>query len=114
MAENNYSCVNGVISAFFTGALVGAGLALIFAPVTGKDARQTLVNQYKELKEKIKELEKKLKEDSLRYIILAKEPPKKTPEISRRPRRIITGAKPKVKMELKEIDKKLEEILEEN
>ena len=60
MAENNYSCVNGVISAFFTGALVGAGLALIFAPVTGKEARQTLVNQYKELKEKIKEMEKKL------------------------------------------------------
>ena len=60
MAENNYSCVNGVISAFFTGALVGAGLALIFAPVTGKEARQTLVNEYKELKEKIKDLEKKL------------------------------------------------------
>jgi predicted nucleic acid-binding Zn-ribbon protein len=64
--------------------------------------------------EKIKELEKKLKEASLRYIILAKELPKKTPEISKRPTRTITGAKPKVKMELKEIDKKLEEILEEN
>jgi len=60
MAENNHSCVSGMISAFFTGALVGASLALIFAPVTGKEARQTLAHQYKELKEKIKELEKKM------------------------------------------------------
>jgi len=60
MAENNHSCVGGVISAFFTGALLGAGLALLFAPVTGKEARQTIVRQYEELKEKTKELEKKL------------------------------------------------------
>jgi gas vesicle protein len=60
MAENNHSCVSGMISAFFTGALLGAGLALIFAPVTGKEARHTIVQQFDELKEKIKELEKKL------------------------------------------------------
>ena len=60
MAENNHSCVSGMISAFFTGALVGAGLALIFAPVTGKEVRQTIAHQFEELKEKIKELEKKL------------------------------------------------------
>ena len=60
MAENNHSCVSGIISAFFTGALLGAGLALIFAPVTGKDARDTIANQFEDLKEKIKELEKKL------------------------------------------------------
>jgi gas vesicle protein len=60
MAENNHSCVSSVISAFFAGALLGAGLALLFAPVTGKEARHTIVNQYEELKEKLKELEKKL------------------------------------------------------
>ncbi len=60
MAENNHSCVSGILSAFFAGALLGAGLALIFAPVTGKETRQTIVHQYEELKEKIKELEKKL------------------------------------------------------
>ena len=60
MAENNHSCVSGIISAFFTGALLGAGLALIFAPVTGKEARDTIAHQFEELKEKIKELEKKL------------------------------------------------------
>jgi gas vesicle protein len=60
MAENNSSCVSGMISAFFSGALLGAGLALLFAPVTGKEARQTISHQYDELKEKFKELEKKL------------------------------------------------------
>lgn len=60
MAENNHSCVSGMISAFFTGALLGAGLALIFAPVTGKEIRHTIAHQFEELKEKIRELEKKL------------------------------------------------------
>ena len=57
MAENNHSCVGGMISAFFSGALLGAGLALLFAPVTGKEARHTIVQQFDE---KFKELEKKL------------------------------------------------------
>ena len=60
MAENHHSYVNGMISAFFAGALLGAGLTLLFAPVTVKEARQTIAHHYEELKEKIKELEKKL------------------------------------------------------
>jgi gas vesicle protein len=60
MAENNHSCVGGMISAFFSGALLGAGLALLFAPVTGKEARHTIVQQFDELKEKFRELEKKM------------------------------------------------------
>jgi gas vesicle protein len=60
MAENNHSCVSGVMSAFFAGALLGAGLALLFTPVSGKEARQTIAHQYDELIEKIKDVEKKL------------------------------------------------------
>ena len=60
MADNNHSCVTGIVSAFFSGALVGAGLALILAPVSGKEARQHISHQYNELKDKIKELEKKV------------------------------------------------------
>jgi hypothetical protein len=57
----------------------------------------------------ISELEKKLKENSLRYIILVKEPSKKTTiKPIRKP-----GGTIKPKAELKEIEKKLEEILEE-
>ena len=61
--------------------------------------------------EKIPELEKKLKANSLRYLLLAKKLPKKTVEIQERPKRII--AKPKPKVELAEIEKKLDEILGE-
>jgi hypothetical protein len=61
--------------------------------------------------EKIAELEKKLQADSLKYIVLVKEPLEKTAEVSQRPRRTIRQSEPKV--ELKEIEKKLEEILKE-
>jgi len=71
--------------------------------------------------EKISELEKKLKQDALRYLILArrtlrpsgpevKKLPKKITEIKKKPRVII---EPKPKVELKDIEKKLEEILKE-
>jgi len=46
----------------------------------------------------------------LRYVILVKKMPKKIPEISIKPKKLI---KPKPKVELKEIEKKLEEILNE-
>lgn len=61
--------------------------------------------------QEIPELEKKLKADSLRYLILAKKLAKETWEIPKKPRRIIT--KPKPKVELENLEKKLEEILEE-
>ena len=61
--------------------------------------------------EKIQELEKKLKENSLKYMILAKESPEKTALTQKRLKRTVT--KPKPKVELKEIDEKLEEILKE-
>lgn len=59
--------------------------------------------------EEIRELDKKLKEDSLKYMILIKSLPKKRDlEPARRPRKTVNP-----KVELKEIEKKLEEILEE-
>jgi len=67
--------------------------------------------------EKIQELEKKLKADSLRYLILVKPPT--TPPFSKKGRGVKekpTIARKKVvreKVELKEIEKKLEEILRE-
>lgn len=60
--------------------------------------------------EKISELEKKLKSDSLKYLILAKNLPKKVlVSPARKPRRTVVAPK----VELKEIEKKLEEILKE-
>ena len=66
--------------------------------------------------EKLESLEKRLKSESpiLRYIILTKKVPKKVPEkipeIATKPKKIV---KPEAKVELKEIEKKLEEILGE-
>ena len=63
--------------------------------------------------EKLGNLEKKLRSEGkiLRYIILTKKLPRKVPEIVvRAPKKVI---KPKPKVELKEIEKKLEEILGE-
>lgn len=64
--------------------------------------------------EKLGSLEKKIKETSeiLRYIFLTKKTPKAVSEIKTKPR-APKKIKPKIKVELKEIEKKLEEILEE-
>lgn len=42
---------------FVLGALIGAGLGLLFAPKSGKETRKVLVNKADELIEKVKELE---------------------------------------------------------
>ncbi len=62
--------------------------------------------------EKLENLEKKLKSENqiLRYLILAKELPKK---VVLPPKLPLIKPKPKPKVELKEIEKKLEEILGE-
>jgi len=62
--------------------------------------------------EELESLEKKLKAESkiLRYLILTKKLPKMAVVPVKKPKRII---KPKPKVELKEIEKKLEEILGE-
>lgn len=61
---------------------------------------------------KLGSLEKKLKSESqvLRYMILTKKGPKRVPEVAIKPKKIV---KPEAKVELKEIEKKLEEILGE-
>lgn len=42
---------------FVLGALIGAGLGLLFAPKSGKETRKALVNKADELIQKVKELE---------------------------------------------------------
>ncbi|KPJ71782.1 hypothetical protein AMJ50_00370 [Parcubacteria bacterium DG_74_3] len=64
--------------------------------------------------EGLENLEKKLKEttDILRFLFLSKKTPKTMAKISAEPK-IVKKAKLKTKVELKEIEKTLEEILEE-
>ncbi len=61
--------------------------------------------------EKIEELRKKLNAHSLKYVILTKEPIKQTGAALVKQRKTVSKSKSKV--ELEEIEKKLEEILSE-
>jgi len=51
---NNENGLNGggILSAFLLGALIGGGLALLYAPHDGKETRETLARRADELKEK--------------------------------------------------------------
>jgi len=82
-------------------------------PVRQQKAPSFLALEFYAEPEKIPELEKKLKADSLKYMILVKPPTtfkkrvvKEKPTISRK--KVVGG-----KVELEEIEKKLEEILKE-
>lgn len=50
MSENNKSNVGGYLLAAALGAVVGAGVALLYAPKTGKDTRKLLGRKGRELK----------------------------------------------------------------
>ena len=60
MIESNKTCLGAMIYSFFGGMMLGAGLALLFAPVSGREARTVIANEFDELKEKLINLEEKL------------------------------------------------------
>jgi gas vesicle protein len=52
MSENNNgSVVPGLCAAFAVGALVGAGLAILYAPRSGKETREILSKKAQDLKD---------------------------------------------------------------
>jgi gas vesicle protein len=51
MSDNNESSrVGGYLAAFAIGALVGTGLALLYAPRSGRETRELLAKKSRELK----------------------------------------------------------------
>lgn len=82
-------------------------------PIKKKSSAFLAIVSFKLNPEKLINLEKKLKLEKaiLRYILLAKKLPKEIPVVLKKPEKIIP--KPEPKVELKEIEKKLEEILGE-
>ena len=51
MAESNHgSALPGILAAFAAGALVGAGVALLYAPRSGKETRQLLCKKTRDLR----------------------------------------------------------------
>ena len=55
MSENSSSPVGGYLAAFAIGALVGAGVAILYAPRSGKETRDLIARRTRELKEKAAE-----------------------------------------------------------
>lgn len=51
MSDENSSPVGGIVAAFAVGALVGAGIALLYAPQSGKKTRDLLARKTNELKD---------------------------------------------------------------
>jgi len=59
MGHEKKSCGSGSVFSFSLGVLFGGILGLLFAPVEGKEARETIHEKYDELKGKLKKLEDK-------------------------------------------------------
>lgn len=55
MADSTASPVGGYLTAFVIGALTGAGIALLYAPRTGKETRSLLAERVRKLKGKAQE-----------------------------------------------------------
>ena len=51
MSENNSSPVGGYLVAFTVGALIGAGVALLYAPRSGAETRELLAERTRQLKD---------------------------------------------------------------
>ena len=52
MSENNSTPVGGFLAAFAIGALAGAGIALLYAPRSGKETRKLIAAKGRDLKGK--------------------------------------------------------------
>lgn len=58
MAKNN---ISGLLVSFTVGGLIGAGLALLFAPQSGQKTRRKIVDAYEDAKENISDYADRIK-----------------------------------------------------
>lgn len=62
MSEEKGICAGTVLVSFVAGAAIGAGLALLYAPKTGSEMRETLADFAEDAVDKIKEYTKEAQE----------------------------------------------------
>jgi gas vesicle protein len=63
MAEDKHNGAGGVVVAFTLGALVGAVVALLFAPAKGEETRELISEKAREQAQKTKEFLRQQKEN---------------------------------------------------
>jgi len=52
VSENNLNSGNGILVAAVVGAAVGAGIALLFAPCSGRETREWLASRSRDIKDR--------------------------------------------------------------
>lgn len=55
MSEEKNSAVATVVAAFAVGTIVGATLAVLYAPASGRETRELLAKKTKDIKDKVEE-----------------------------------------------------------
>src|SRR6185369_4542931 len=68
MSEEKGICAGTVLVSFVAGAAVGAGLALLYAPKSGKEMRETIADLTEDAVDKIKEYAKDA-QDKIKTVI---------------------------------------------
>jgi len=63
MAEDKHNGAGGVVVAFTLGALVGAVVALLFAPAKGEETRELITEKAREQAQKTKEFLKQQRDN---------------------------------------------------
>lgn len=90
---------------FVVGALIGAGIALVFAPKTGKELRKDLKIKFDEITDEIKDLEMQDVKESITNKVKEIEDDLKNLDKEK----VLKNAKKKAKL----IEKKVEELVSE-
>jgi gas vesicle protein len=62
MSEEKGICAGTVLASFVAGAAIGAGLALLYAPKSGSEMRETIADFTEDAVDKIKEYTKEAQE----------------------------------------------------
>jgi gas vesicle protein len=66
--SDDRSCSGGVLMAFIAGGMVGAGLALLYAPASGRETRERIGGLAEDLKKKSEDWSGDVKQKVERFI----------------------------------------------
>jgi len=92
MSDTNQGSGNGIMVAALVGAAVGAGVALLFAPCSGRETRGWLAHRTREIKDKTSSAFEQVKEATRRAAKEIGKDAEEAPNAHDRPAFAETGA----------------------